>query len=187
MRKHILLIIIVIAITLISPIQSKALTCGEVKEPAIDYYDVAIFGTVVKVKTDIEQKGFMGHKEWEKYVLVDVEKSWGKEVDSQLIFEADYGWSDNFEQGKKYVLYLDEKDGTYYSSSPCTPDELVNSSSDYEQLGKGLEPVNQVSLSYKMLFMSDKDIDLGITIVIIAILFITIWRWLRVKSLKKIT
>ncbi|MFJ7370944.1 hypothetical protein ACIQVU_16075 [Lysinibacillus sp. NPDC098008] len=187
MRKQILLIILVIAITVISPIQSKALTCVEVKEPAIDYYDVAIFGTIVKVKTDIEQKGFTGPKEWKKYVLVDVEKSWKKEADSQLIFEADYASSDNFEQGKKYVLYLDEKDGAYYSSSPCTPDILVNSSSDYEQLGKGLEPVNQVNLSYKMLFMNDKDIDLGITIVIIAILFIIIWRWIRVKSLKKST
>lgn len=185
MKKIILLIILSISLTLISPIQSKALSCVELEGPAINHFDSAIVGTVLNVKNDIEQKGFTGPKEVKTYILVDVEKSWKKEVDSQLIFEADFTWSYPFEKGKKYVIYLNEKDGNYFNSA-CSPVVSVESSNDYEQLlGEGQKPKEEVNLNYKMLFMNEKDLDFELTIVIIAISLILIWKWIRGKSFKK--
>lgn len=185
MKQILLLLILTISLTLMSPIQTKALSCAELEGPAIHHYDAAIVGTVLNVKNDIEQKGLTGPKETKKYVLVDVEKSWKKGMNSQLIFEADYTWSYNFEKGKTYVIYLNEKDGNYFNSA-CSPVVLVESKSDYEPLlGEGQTPKEEVNLSYKMLFKTDKDLDFEIVMFIFAMLLIFIWKWIKVRSFKK--
>jgi len=186
-KRIILLIILSFPLTLICPNQSKALSCVELEGPAINYFDAAVVGTVLNVKNDIEQKGFTGPKEVKKYILVDVEKSWKKEFDSQLIFEADYAWAYNFEKGKKYIIYLNGEKGNYINS-PCSPVVLLESNNDYEQLlGEGLKPKEKVNLEYKMLFKYDKDLDFELVILLIAISLILIWKWnsKRVKSSKK--
>ncbi|MFC7684920.1 hypothetical protein [Ureibacillus sp. GCM10028918] len=187
MRLILLIMMLSISLTSIFPIQIKALSCVELEGPPINHFDAAIVGTVLNVKNDIEQKGITGPKETKKYVLVDVEKSWKTEVNSQLIFEADFTWAYNFEKGSKYIIYLNEENGNYLNS-PCSPIVLVESSNDYEQLlGDGLKPKEEVNLGYKMLFKYDKDLDFELAILIIAISLIIIWKWnsKRVKSFKK--
>lgn len=187
MKRIILSVILSIPLTLIIPIQSKALSCVELEGPAINHFDAAIVGTVLDIKNDIEQTGFTGPKEVKKYILVEVEKSWKKEFDSQLIFEADYGWAYNFEKGKNYIIYLNEKKENYFNN-PCSPVYKVESSNDYELLlGEGLKPKETVNLGYKMLFKYDKDLDFELVILLIAISLIIIWKWKskRVRSSKK--
>lgn len=133
MRLILLIIIMSISLTTIFPIQSHALSCVELEGPAIDHFDTAIVGTVLDVKNDSVQQGFTGQKETKKYVLIEVEKSWKTEVNSQLIFEADFTWAYDFEKGKKYIIYLNEEKGNYFNS-PCSPVVLVESNNDYEQL-----------------------------------------------------
>jgi len=188
MRLILLIIMLSISLTTIFPIQSHALSCVELEGPAIDHFDTAIVGTVLDVKNDKVQKGFNGQKETKKYVLIDVEKSWKTEVNSQLIFEADFTWAYNFEKGKKYIIYLNEEKGNYFNS-PCSPVVLVESNNDYEQLlGEGLKPKKEVNLGYKMLFKHDKGLDFELVILMIAISLILIWKWnsKRVKSSKKV-
>ena len=186
MRLILLIIMMSISLTTIFPIQSNALSCVELEGPAINHFDTAIVGTVLDVKNDIVHD--TGLKETKKYVLIDVEKSWKTEVDSQLIFEADFTWAFNFEKGKKYIVYLNEEKGNYFNS-PCSPVVLVESNNDYEQLlGEGLKPKKEVNLGYKMLFKHDKDLDFELVILIIAISLILIWKWhsKRDKSSKKV-
>lgn len=187
MGLRLLIMMLSICLTLIFPIQSKALSCAELEEPVISHFDAAIVGTVLNVKNDIVQKGIIGPKETKKYVLVDVEKSWKTEVNSQLIFEADYTWAYNFEKGNKYIIYLDEVKGNYINS-PCSPVVPVESSNEYEQLlGEGFKPKEEVNLGSKMLFKSDRDLDFELSILIIAISAIFFWKWKskRVKSPEK--
>lgn len=184
-----ILLIVMLSISLISifPIQSKALSCVELEGQAINHFDAAIVGTVLNVKNDTVQKGITGPKETKKYVLVDIEKSWKTEVNSQLIFEADFTWAYNFEKGNKYIIYLNEENGNYLNS-PCSPVVLVESKYDYEQLlGEGLKPKEEIDLGYQMLLKNDKDLDFELFILIITISIILIRRWnaKRVKSFNK--
>ena len=86
-----------------------------------------------------------------------MDRSWEIEVSSQLIFETDVGWGYNFEKGKRFLIYLDEKNGIY-TNSPCSPVSIVNSSSEYQEiLGEGQKPKEKGNLGYKMWFMFDRD------------------------------
>lgn len=177
MRLLLLILISTLSLHIIFPNQTKALDCVELEEPIIDNYDMAVVGTVLNVKNDILQKGFTGTKETKKYVLLQVEKSWKSEVASQIIFEADFTWGYDFEKNKKYFVYLHKKNESYYNS-PCSPVIAVNTSDDYPNITeKQFTPNEEVNLSPKMWFKTDKDLDLVFVLLGIAALCLFVWRW----------
>jgi hypothetical protein len=178
MKKQLILIIMVFYCFLSSfPNQSKALDCAGYEGPAINQHNGAIVGTVLNVKKDVVQQGTSDLKETKKYVLIDVDRSWKIEVNSQLIFETDFTWGYNFEEGKKYLIYLNEDNGIY-TNSPCSPVSVVNSSNEYEEiLGASQKPKKTVNLDYKVWFMSDNHLGLIFSLVLIGLLIIFIWKW----------
>lgn len=161
-----------IPLCFIHPIQSKALSCVEIKEPVLDQYDAAIVGTVSNVKYDMKQTALNASKETKKFVSVDVEKSWKKQVDAQLVFEADGTWAHDFEEGKKYVIYLMENEGDYYNN-PCSPVKLVQSSKDYERLlGEGQKPKEAVNSNNAITML----VTLGLAIFLLTVSLLFIWK-----------
>lgn len=178
MKKQLILSMMLFFFLLsIFPNQSKALSCAELEDPAINHYNAAIVGTVLNVKNDLVQKGLTGPKETKRYVLIDVERSWKSKFKSQVIFETNFTWGYNFEKGKKYLIYLNEENGIY-TNSPCSPVNLVNSSNESEELlGESLKPEEKANLGYKMWFMFDKDLDLEFALLLMVIFLILIWKW----------
>ena len=161
-----------IPLTFISPTQSKALSCAEIEEPVIDHYDAAIVGTVLNVKYDTKQTAFNASKETKKFISVAVEKTWKKQVDAQLIFEADVTWAHDFEEDKKYVIYLIESEGDYYND-PCSPVSLTEPSNDYEQLlGKGQKPKEAVNSNNAMTIF----VTIGLAIFLLTVSLLFIWK-----------
>jgi len=147
---------------------AKALSCVELGSPqeALEVYGGAIYGEVKQIKVDLKQEGFTGTKEKIRYILVDVERSWKTEVDSQIIVRTDYTWGFDFKEGNKYLIYISEVDGES-SSSPCSLTiEMNNLNQATELFGEGLRPKQQVHLEYKMWLMFEQDIDLYIVIAI---------------------
>ncbi|OMD73824.1 hypothetical protein BSK48_03745 [Paenibacillus odorifer] len=147
---------------------AKALSCVELGSPqeALEVYGGAIYGEVKQIKVDLKQEGFTGPKEKIRYILVDVERSWKTEVDSQIIVRIDYTWGFDFKEGNKYLIYISEVDGES-SSSPCSSTiEMNNLNQATELFGEGLRPKQQVHLEYKMWLMFEQDIDLYIVIAI---------------------
>ncbi|MEK4142480.1 hypothetical protein NST45_12200 [Paenibacillus sp. FSL R7-0163] len=147
---------------------AKALSCVEIGSPqeALEVYGGAIYGEVKQIKVDLKQEGFAGPKEKIRYILVDVERSWNTEVDSQIIVGTDYTWGFDFKEGNKYLIYISEVDGVT-SSSPCSSTiEMNNLNQATELFGEGLRPKQQVHIEYKMGFMFEQDIDLYVVIAI---------------------
>lgn len=174
--KQLRITMIAILFFAIYPNKSYALSCAELEEPAIHHYDLAVVGTVLDVKNDLTQRGLTGAKEMNTYVLLDVEQSWKKELDSQIIIEADFTWGHPFEEGRDYLLYLNKKDGEYFNS-PCSLVSEVHSRNDYVPLlGEGKAPIKEVDVSHKMWFMTDKDFDLIVVLLIGGALFIWLGR-----------
>lgn len=147
---------------------AKALSCVELGSPqeALEVYGGAIYGEVKQIKVDLKQEGFTGTKEKIRYILVDVERSWKTEVDSQIIVRTDYTWGFDFKEGNKYLIYISEVDGESSSSPFSSTIEMNNLNQATELFGEGLRPKQQVHLEYKMWLMFEQDIDLYIVIAI---------------------
>lgn len=151
--------------------EAKALSCVELASPqeALEVYSGAVYGEVKQIKVDLKQAGFTGSKEKIRYILVDVERSWKTEVDSQIIVGTDYTWGFDFKEGYKYLLYINEVDGEL-SSSPCSSTiEMNNLSQATELFGEGIQPKQQINLEHKMWFMFEQDIDLYIVVAIVLV------------------
>lgn len=155
----------------IFPIKSEALSCVELTSPIINNFDMAVVGTVLNIKQqNIQPLG----SEPKQYVLMEVEKSWKQQVDSQIIFEADFTWSYPYDKGEKYLVYLYEDNGQYINS-PCSPVEEVRASNDYEaDWGEGIAPKKEVHLNYKIWFMTGKIYEFlfGLMILVGIVIFI---------------
>ena len=115
---------------------------------------------------------------------MDVEQSWKQQVDSQIIFEADFTWSYPFEKGKKYLIYLSENNERY-RNSPCSPVEEAKASKDYEAtLGEGFVPIKEVHLNHKMWFMTGKIFKYLLGFMILGGTILFIWGYLKRKVRK---
>lgn len=173
--KHRLLTIIFLFTTIFffaNGQEVKALSCAEKKgslQEELDGSTGAVYGEIKKIKVDLKQEGITGTKEKVRYILVEVERSWKTEVDSQVIVATDYTWGFNFKEGSKYFIFISEMDGEL-SSSPCsTTIEMNNLNQATKQFGEGLEPKQQVNLESKMGFMMEQDFDLYIVLAIILV------------------
>ncbi|MET1174129.1 hypothetical protein [Paenibacillus amylolyticus] len=157
----------------------NALSCVESGSPQeeLEIYDGAVYGEVKQVKVDLKQEGFTGTKEKIRYILVEVERSWNTEVDSQLIIATNFTWGFDFKEGNKYLIYFSEVDGEL-SSSPCSSTiEMNNINQATELFGEGFPPKQQVNVEHKMWFMFEQDIDLFIVgVVVFAAIFTFIMR-----------
>lgn len=82
-------------------------------------------------------------------VLFDVKESWKGLNDSQVIVETDNSSSScgyEFEDGKEYIVYANETDGRY-EVTLCSRTELLSAASeDLDELGKGEEASERVTL-----------------------------------------
>lgn len=165
----------------------NALSCAKVDghEEKMETFGGAIYGEVIQIKGDIKQKGFIGPKEYVKYILVDVERSWSIEVPSQIIVATDYSWGFPFEKGKSYLLYAQNLNGELVNS-PCGPVKEIQSLNQIDkQFGEGITPINQVNMEYKMWFMTDKDYDVLILGgMLILCLLVTIFYFKRRRRMK---
>lgn len=149
----------------------KALSCAEKGslQEELDGYNGAVYGEIKKIKVDLKQEGITGTKEKVRYILMEVERSWKTEVDSQVMVATDYTWGFNFKQGSKYFILISEMDGEL-SSSPCsTTIEMNNLNQATEQFGEGFGPKQQVNLEPKMWFMMEQDFNLYIVLAIILV------------------
>ncbi|MDN4602119.1 hypothetical protein P5G61_12845 [Paenibacillus sp. F6_3S_P_1C] len=150
---------------------AKALSCAEPGSPqeSLERYSGAVYGEVKQIKVDLKQEGLTGTKEKIRYILVEVERSWNTEVDSQIIVATDYTWGFNFKKGNKYLIYISKGDGEL-SSSPCSSTiEMNNLNQATELFGEGSQPKQQVNLEHKMWFMFEHDIDLYIVVAIVVV------------------
>lgn len=172
------MMIIVFFLISIFPIQSYALDCVEIEPPVIDHFDMAVVGTVLNVKHNEFQQFYKGVSDPKQYVLLEVEESWKQQVDSQMIFEADYAWSYPFEKGQKYLIYLNENNGKYINN-PCSPVEEASASNYEVTFGEGFVPKNEVNISYKMWLIPDKTFKSTSAGIILLILSIFIWQWFK--------
>ncbi|MDQ0724481.1 hypothetical protein QF049_005742 [Paenibacillus sp. W4I10] len=154
---------------------ANALSCAESASPQeeLERNTGAVYGEVKQIKVDLKQKGFTGTKEKIRYILVEAERSWNTEVDSQLIIGTNYTWGFDFKEGNKYLIYFSEVDGEL-SSSPCSLTiEMNNLNQATELFGEGYPPKKQVNVEHKMWFMFEQDIDLYIVgIFVLAAIFI---------------
>ncbi|MEO2257024.1 hypothetical protein ABGV43_08970 [Paenibacillus amylolyticus] len=142
----------------------NALSCAESASPQeeLERNTGAVYGEVKQIKVDLKQKGFTGTKEKIRYILVEAERSWNTEVDSQLIIGTNYTWGFDFKEGNKYLIYFSKANGEL-SSSPCSSTiEMNNINQATELFGEGYPPKQQVNLEHKMWFMFEQDIDLYI-------------------------
>lgn len=149
----------------------KALSCAEKGslQEELDGNTGAVYGEIKQIKVDLKQEGITGTKEKVRYILMEVERSWKTELDSQVIVSTDYTWGFNFKEGSKYFIFISEMDGVL-SSSPCSSTiEMNNLNQATEEFGEGFEPKQQVNLEHKMRFMSEQDIDLYIVLAIILV------------------
>lgn len=123
----------------------NALSCAVSGSPQeeLEIYDGAVYGEVKQVKVDLKQEGFTGTKEKIRYILVEVERSWNTEVDSQLIIATNFTWGFDFKEGNKYLIYFSEVDGEL-SSSPCSSTiEMNNINQATELFGKAFHQNNK--------------------------------------------
>ncbi|SES27633.1 hypothetical protein SAMN04487944_1325 [Gracilibacillus ureilyticus] len=152
MKTIIRMIPIIFLLCAVFPIQSRALSCEEVKEPVIDHYDLAVAGTVLEVSKN--------------KVMIEVEQSWKREVSSPLIFHTDLTWGFGFEKDRHYLIYLDERNGDY-DNSPCSPVERGDAP---ERLGN-MEPMSpeedgNAGLKMWMLFRIEKIVLFGVLLIV---------------------
>lgn len=177
-------LIALVSLFLFMPDKAHALSCAELSGPqeALERNGAAVYGEIKQVKADIEQDGFTGPKEYVTNVLLEVERSWGIEADTQMIAAADYTWGYDYQQGESYLIFLSKQQDRMVIS-PCSPTlELASVEEAVELLGAGSPPVNQVNLGYRMWFMLDKDIDLLIAGGILFAAAIVLCAWLIRKK-----
>ncbi|WP_222125271.1 hypothetical protein [Paenibacillus xylanexedens] len=181
------LILLFSTVFFISNVQDvKALSCAESGSPQeeLERNTGAVYGEVKQIKVDLKQEGFTGTKEKFRYILVEVERSWNTEVDSQILVATNYTWGFDFKEGKKYLIYFSEANGEL-SSSPCSVTiEMNNLNQATELFGEGFAPKQQVNLEHKMWFMFEQDIDLYIVGAIIFII-LAIFVFIMIMRLRK--
>ncbi|WP_339257233.1 hypothetical protein MKZ12_24475 [Paenibacillus sp. FSL R5-0713] len=153
----------------------NALSCAESGSPQeeLERNTGAVYGEVKQIKVDLKQEGFTGTKEKFRYILVEAERSWNTEVDSQLMIVTNYTWGVDFKEGNKYLIYFSEANGEL-SSSPCSSTiEMNNVDQATELFGEGYPPKQPVNLEHKMWFMFERDMDMYIVgIVVLVAIFI---------------
>lgn len=119
-------------ITLAFPTSSQALSCIKPSDPPISDYDFAVAGTVTHDKAG--------------KVLMDVEKSWKKKVNTPITFKVDTVWGVDYVVGEKYLVYLDENSSTYVND-PCSPSVPYMDGVDHEEsLGDSFQPKSKATL-----------------------------------------
>lgn len=163
-----------------------ALSCADLGSPqeALEVFSGAVYGEIKQIKVDLKQDGWMGTKEKTRNILVEVERSWKTEVDSQVIVATDYTWGYEFKKGEKYLIYIIESDGEY-SSSPCSQTLEMDTLSEAEEwFGKGLLPQQQVNLESQMRFMSGQDVDLMIVISVVLVLLVVFFMFRKARKKK---
>jgi hypothetical protein len=159
-----LYVIVLVSVLLFGQGTANALSCAEPGGPREELASngAAVYAEVRQIKRDIEQAGITGTKEYVKNVLLEVERSWNIEVDSQVIAAADYAWGYDYRKGDSYLIFL-TKHQDRLLISPCSPTmELASVDYAVQLLGDGNQPVNQVNLGYRMWFMFDTDLDMQI-------------------------
>lgn len=124
------------------PSTSYACKCVEPKSPTEELEESsAVFsGKVI----DQLEKGRT------QFNLFEVKESWKGFNESQVIVETVNSSSScgyEFEDGKEYIVYTNETDG-HLEVSLCSRTELLSAASeDIDELGKGEEPSEQVTLN----------------------------------------
>lgn len=123
------------------PSTSYACKCVEPKSPKEELEESsAVFsGKVI----DQLEKGRT------QFILFEVKESWKGFNESQVIVETVDSSSScgyEFEDGKEYIVYTNETDG-HLEVSLCSRTDLLSAASeDIDELGKGEEPSEQVTL-----------------------------------------
>lgn len=123
------------------PSTSYACKCVEPKSPTEELEESsAVFsGKVI----DQLEKGRI------QFILFEVKESWKGFNESQVIVETVDSSSScgyEFEDGKEYMVYTNETDG-HLEVSLCSRTDLLSAASeDIDELGKGEEPSEQVTL-----------------------------------------
>lgn len=165
MKKRMLAVFIVISAVFcfLDVHEAKALSCAMTLPPAeaLELGGGAVYGEVKSIRENMRQPGFTGTKEYERNVLIEVERSWGVETDSQVIIATDFTWGYDFDKGSRYLVFfgVDQDEGTF-SSSPCSPTEEMGSLEEASALlGEGMEPGRNVQLGYRMWLMTTYDFD----------------------------
>ncbi|MEC2074147.1 hypothetical protein [Alkalihalophilus marmarensis] len=124
-KKLIPLTFLIVMLTVLSPNSTHALSCIEFEEPVINYFDLAIIGTV----TNINKKP----NDYMYPVEVEVVKSWKQQVPSKMEMDVDYTWGYEFQKDQTYLIYLSVDDDNYINS-PCSPVTQVYSEDDSKDL-----------------------------------------------------
>ncbi|MED1601934.1 hypothetical protein [Alkalihalophilus marmarensis] len=124
-KKIIPLTFLIVMLTVLSPNSTHALSCIEFEEPVINYFDLAIIGTV----TNINKKP----NDYMYPVEVEVVKSWKQQVPSKMEMDVDYTWGYEFQKDQTYLIYLSVDDDNYINS-PCSPVTQVYSEDDSKDL-----------------------------------------------------
>lgn len=141
-QKRAFVILLFISFTVCAfPSTSYACKCVEPKSPTEELEESsAVFsGKVI----DQLEKGRT------QYILFEVIESWKGFNESQVIVETVDSSSScgyEFEDGKEYMVYTNETDG-HLEVSLCSRTDLLSAASeDIDELGKGEEPSEQVTL-----------------------------------------
>lgn len=136
---------------------ASALSCAlPDDDKAINHYHFAVLGTVSSIQYDLLDNPLTGSPERAKHILFNVEKSWDKEVNSQIIFDSDVTWGHKFKEGETYLVYLNEENGKY-SYPLCGLAKEFHSNSDIELEADVFEPAKEVNIGYKMWHMIGKE------------------------------
>lgn len=141
-QKRAFVILLFITFTVcVFPSTSYACKCVEPKSPTEELEESsAVFsGKVI----DQLEKGRT------QFILFEVKESWKGFNESQVIVETVDSSSScgyEFEDGKEYMVYTNETDG-HLEVSLCSRTDLLSAASeDIDELGKGEEPSEQVTL-----------------------------------------
>lgn len=141
-QKRAFVILLFISFTVCAfPSTSYACKCVEPKSPTEELEESsAVFsGKVI----DQLEKGRT------QIILFEVKESWKGFNESQVIVETVNSSSScgyEFEDGKEYMVYTNETDG-HLEVSLCSRTDLLSAASeDIDELGKGEEPSEQVTL-----------------------------------------
>ncbi|MDQ1914486.1 hypothetical protein RAC89_29335 [Paenibacillus sp. GD4] len=160
--------------------QVNALSCARVDDhqERLKTFGGAVYGEILQSKEDVKQRGILGPKEYARYILVEVKRSWGIELPSQIMVSTDFTWGFPFEKGKAYLIYVQASDGELVSS-PCSPVKEIQSLDQLDKaFGEGQAPVKQIHIENKMWFKTVTDYDLliiaGGTIALLLIVFLSI-------------
>jgi hypothetical protein len=175
-KKLVPLTFLIVMLTVLSSNPTHALSCIEFEEPVINYFDLAIFGTVTNINKNPNDYMYP--------VEVEVVKSWKQQVPSTLEMKVDYTWGYEFQKDQTYMIYLSVDDHNYINS-PCSPVTQVDSETDYKDssLGEEFEPAAAENQEAAAVNVNPFYIPIFVLITIIsAILLFLLIKRCRTKS-----